>query len=566
LDRVTPKIIDKYHKRGIFTVTQLSYTFKPRRKRKRRSGFPASFKLELQALALRTGKIYVQELPVLNRHRAEIFLDFEGIPDQSFQYLIGLLIVDGGSRYSHSFWANTPADEQRTWDRALEMISAYPEAPVYHYGSYEPRTIDSLAKRYAVDCAGLQTRLVNLSGSIYGKLYFPTRSNRLKELGKFIGAAWTAPNASGLQSLVWRHRWEETGEDRWKEMLITYNREDCKALSLLADTVSRIIASAESDHDIEFADKPKQNSTEQGVQLHEEFDNIIRSAHADYAKGRVTIRPSEICAEGREGRKRGAPKGHVAYARIQPGKADAVVQVEPQTTCPKHQGAVLRPLSELAAHFITDLRFSRSGCRKVITKYAGPQSYCPRCRKRFLPPKILELGSDSFGHAFRSWVVYERIVLRLPYRIIVQEMEDLFNETVSAATLVNFMRYFGSHYAETEKLTIRRLLESPFIHADETIINVQGVDHYVWVFTDGKHAVFRMTETREAAVVHEFLGDYKGVLVSDFYGGYDSAVCRQQKCLVHLIRDLNNDLWSNPYNREYEAFVTRVKNLLVPIF
>jgi predicted RecB family nuclease len=35
LDRITPKTIRQYHKRGIFTVTQLSYVFKPRRSRKR---------------------------------------------------------------------------------------------------------------------------------------------------------------------------------------------------------------------------------------------------------------------------------------------------------------------------------------------------------------------------------------------------------------------------------------------------------------------------------------------------------------------------------------------------
>jgi hypothetical protein len=42
--------------------------------------------------------------------------------------------------------------------------------------------------------------------------------------------------------------------------------------------------------------------------------------------------------------------------------------------------------------------------------------------------------------------------------------------------------------------------------------------------------------------------------------------CKQQKCLVHLIRDLNDDLWKNPFNQEYEAFVGSVRNLLVPIF
>ena len=565
LNRITPKNIHKYHKKGIFTVTQLSYVFKARRKRKRRGSVPTLFNVELQALALRTQKIYVQELPVLNRHDVEVFLDFEGVPDEGFQYLIGLLIIDRGIRCYHSFWANAPADEEQMWTCALEKINTYPEAPVYHYGSYEPRAIDNLAKRYPVDLGNLKTRLVNLSGAIYGRLYFPSKSNNLKELGRFLGASWTDPEASGLRSLVWRHHWEETGEGRWQNMLITYNREDCEALWLLTEEVTRIIANASADRDIEFADRTKQYATEHGAEIHEQFDGIIRSAHSHYERGRISIRSREHRAGG-DKKQRGAPKGHLAYARIQPSQADAVVQVELQKTCPKHQEDVLLPSAEVAAHYVTDLRFTRRGCRKTITKYVGPKTYCPKCRKHYPPPQIRELGGRFFGHAFKAWVIYERIVLRLPYRIIVQEMENLFNETVSGATLVSFMKSFADHYAESEKLSIQRLLQSPFIHADETIINVQGVDHYVWVFTDGKRAVFRMTETREAAVVREFLGDYTGVLISDFYGGYDGARCRQQKCLVHLIRDLNNDLWNNPYDHEYEAFVTQVRNLLVPIF
>jgi Transposase IS66 family len=53
--------------------------------------------------------------------------------------------------------------------------------------------------------------------------------------------------------------------------------------------------------------------------------------------------------------------------------------------------------------------------------------------------------------------------------------------------------------------------------------------HYVWVFTDGTHVVFRMTETREAVIVHEFLSDYQGILISNFYPGYDAVKCRAQK-------------------------------------
>src|SRR5262249_19529108 len=99
----------------------------------------------------------------------------------------------------------------------------------------------------------------------------------------------------------------------------------------------------------------------------------------------------------------------------------------------------------------------------------------------------------------------------------------------------------------------------------ETKINIQGVDHYVWVFTDGKHVVFRMTETREADIVREVLAGDKGVLVSDFYPGYDSVPCRQQKCLVPLIRDINDDLWAAPFDKERGAFAVEVQALLVPI-
>src|SRR5262249_52994937 len=95
--------------------------------------------------------------------------------------------------------------------------------------------------------------------------------------------------------------------------------------------------------------------------------------------------------------------------------------------------------------------------------------------------------------------------------------------------------------------------------------SIQGTDHYVWILTDGRRVVFRMTATRETTMVRQLLADYGGVLVSDFYAGYDSIGCRQQKCLVHLIRDLNDDLWASPFGAEFEGFVLAVRDLPVPM-
>src|SRR4030095_5949627 len=133
----------------------------------------------------------------------------------------------GDTTEHHAFWADTDQDERHMWQRFVDTVKQYPDAPIYHYGSYEPRAIVTLAKRYETDAESVTKRLVNVNKHIYGKVYFPVRSNRLKDIGNFIGAKWTSSQASGLQSLVWRHQWEATREHKYKEVLLHYKAEDC---------------------------------------------------------------------------------------------------------------------------------------------------------------------------------------------------------------------------------------------------------------------------------------------------------------------------------------------------
>ena len=72
-------------------------------------------------------------------------------------------------------------------------------------------------------------------------------------------------------------------------------------------------------------------------------------------------------------------------------------------------------------------------------------------------------------------------------------------------------------------------------------------------------------ENREADFLKELLNEFRGVLVSDFYPGYDSLSCFQQKCLIHLIRDLNSDLFTNQFNEEYKILVQGFSDLMIDI-
>jgi hypothetical protein len=76
---------------------------------------------------------------------------------------------------------------------------------------------------------------------------------------------------------------------------------------------------------------------------------------------------------------------------------------------------------------------------------------------------------------------------------------------------------------------------------------------YVWVLTSLEEVIYIYTDTREGDMIQDLLRDFKGVLVSDFYAAYDGINCPQQKCLIHLMRDLNDDLLKYPFNEELKG-------------
>ena len=566
VERMTLKLIRKYQKKGIFTVKQLSYLYKPRRRRKKTADTPPSFNVELQALAIRTNKIYLHKIPVISKQAIELFLDVEGIPDQGFDYLIGLITQNGNDVSSHSFWADSIEDEAKIFEAFLQTATEYGNAPIYHYGSYEPRALQRASKKYGIDCKVFINRMVNINSFVFGKVYFPTRSNRLKDLGVCVGASWSAPDASGLQSLVWRYRWEQTSEREYKDLLLTYNQEDCHALQLLTRELQDLTDVAASRSDVDFADRPKQNSTRLSDEIHRVFDGILISAHDKYQHKRIRLR---------SGKKPPKTVREDATHRCQPHtinqlntsrKVGRTIRVPRKRKCPRHPKHDLRLSAEVAEHLLIDLVFTESGCRKTIVKYVGRRAYCPLCDFAYLPPGVKRLRSRIYGHRFQSWAVYQRMVLRLPYPVISRSIRDQLSEHVNTSTICDFIPQFAREYASTERLLLKRITGAPIIHVDETKINIRGVNHYVWVLTNGRHVVFQLTETRETAFLRKTLQSYEGVLISDFYPGYDSFSCRQQKCLSHLIGDLNDDLWRNPFNQEYEAFLASVRDLLVPIF
>ena len=88
----------------------------------------------------------------------------------------------------------------------------------------------------------------NILPILYHHYYFPTYSNRLKDVATSLGYQFDNNVRSGVGSIVFRERWEETGDHVLKDAVIAYNRQDCEALKTICEFVRKSIISV-SDGD-----------------------------------------------------------------------------------------------------------------------------------------------------------------------------------------------------------------------------------------------------------------------------------------------------------------------------
>ena len=148
LSGMSEKERKKLHAKGIFTVTQLSYTFRPRRRRRRLRGKQEKFHYSLRALAIRENKIHSLDLLDPKLDGTLVYLDVEGVPDRDLYYLIGIRVETGDGAVQHSFWADDEDEEKLIWCEFLDVLSAIPDARLVHFGSYETVFLKRMRERH----------------------------------------------------------------------------------------------------------------------------------------------------------------------------------------------------------------------------------------------------------------------------------------------------------------------------------------------------------------------------------------------------------------------------------
>jgi hypothetical protein len=186
---------------------------------------------------------------------------------------------------------------------------------------------------------------------------------------------------------------------------------------------------------------------------------------------------------------------------------------------------------------------------------------CQRCHRTFYPADW-PCSRSKYGRALTSWIVYQIIGLRQSHANVISGLNDIFGWTFQSDVVSKIKEDVAAFYLPTYEEIERSIRKGRVVHVDETRVSVKGALGYVWVFAGVQDVVYVYADGREGDVVTKVLRDFKGVLVSDFYPAYDSVPYTQQKCLIHLIRDLNDDLFKNPFDQEYRTLVEAFGDLL----
>jgi hypothetical protein len=265
-----------------------------------------------------------------------------------------------------------------------------------------------------------------------------------------LGFNWSDPNASGLQSILWRQQWERSKDKIWNQKIVAYNHEDCSALRML----EKVLQGVANDNNI--AQWPTKNTAEllpekplgifkKNKFFSAELERINSCAYFDYQRAKVYCRTNPNI---KKSLKRNIQIG------IQKLKINKVVTINEKILCPRCQNKKTR-IQGRSSRIIYDLKIFNGGIKRWITQYKLLYCYCEKCRLTYLtqskdvPPKLTMNRWNRYGKTLMAWAVNQNIARRKSYGMISEDLRDNFGYCFRRNIAYEFKRLIARYYDAT---------------------------------------------------------------------------------------------------------------------
>ena len=199
---------------------------------------------------------------------------------------------------------------------------------------------------------------------------------------------------------------------------------------------------------------------------------------------------------------------------------------EEQKSCP-NDSCELKPIGEECNEQLLFIPASLKVIKHKRLKYA-----CPKCNKFVITatkPKD-PIPKSIASPELLSYVSVSKYADGLPlYRL--SKMFNRLDIKISRTNLANWMIKCGILLQPLINLMQDEIFTQPCINIDETTLQVlkepgkkAQSKSYMWVMRANNTILFNYDPSRSSKVADSLLADYQGAIMCDGYGGYESAV------------------------------------------
>lgn len=233
LNRVWRQEVNRLKKAGIETISQLAL-LSVMQLEKMAPDLSAA-RLEImrdQAIAIHEGRHIIRQSILFPVASTEIFFDIESDPLRDFDYLFGTLMLENGQERYQPFFAQSPKQEQDTWNEFVSFIEQHLDCPIYHYGWFEVEVVKRFSAKYGISSVAsdaLAQNMIDLLELIRPAVIFPLSFYSLKDIASYLGFHWRAEDASGANSVLWFEEWLKKKTPKLMQKILEYNEDDVRA-------------------------------------------------------------------------------------------------------------------------------------------------------------------------------------------------------------------------------------------------------------------------------------------------------------------------------------------------
>jgi len=174
----------------------------------------------------------------------------------------------------------------------------------------------------------------------------------------------------------------------------------------------------------------------------------------------------------------------------------------------------------------------------TVTEYKIAHYICSHCQKEIVGTDPGCPNEGMFGNNTIAQVALLKYKDRLPHRKIRDALKRVYGLAISPATILDLTRRAANAVASEYEAILKRIRGANVLYVDETSIDVQGKNHWIWVFATPAETFVVIRKSRGIEVLMEVLTrKFRGTIVCDGWKPYAKFTKHIQRCWAHLLRE-----------------------------